>query len=56
MPLGGSERMCWEAVGVLGEWAGAVAVTATLVYLAIQVRHRILDFAVEQSGREATSN
>jgi len=36
--LGGSDSMNWEAIGALGEWAGALAVIATLVYLAIQVR------------------
>jgi hypothetical protein len=31
--------MNWEAIGAIGEWFGAVAVLATLVYLAVQVRH-----------------
>ena len=31
--------MNWEALGALGELAGAIAVIATLVYLAVQVRY-----------------
>ena len=31
----------WEAIGALGEIVGAVAVIATLVYLAIQIRQVI---------------
>ena len=31
--------MNWEAIGAVGELVGGVAVIATLVYLAIQVRH-----------------
>ncbi len=30
--------MNWEIVGALGEWAGAIAVVATLFYLAMQIR------------------
>jgi hypothetical protein len=30
--------MTWDAIGALGEWAGALAVIATLIYLAIQIR------------------
>lgn len=30
--------MTWEAIGALGEWAGALTVVATLAYLAIQIR------------------
>ena len=30
--------MNWEAIGATGEVVGAVAVFATLVYLAIQIR------------------
>ncbi len=30
--------MNWEAVGVIGEWIGGVAVFATLLYLAIQIK------------------
>ena len=30
--------MTWDAIGALGEWAGAMAVIATLIYLAIQIR------------------
>jgi len=31
--------MNWEAVGAISEFLGAVAVLATLLYLAVQVRH-----------------
>ena len=31
--------MNWEAISAIGEWIGAIAVIATLIYLAIQVRH-----------------
>ena len=30
--------MSWDAIGAMGEWAGAVAVVVTLFYLAMQVR------------------
>jgi ABC-type molybdate transport system permease subunit len=30
--------MNWEAIGVAGEIIGAIAVLATLIYLAVQVR------------------
>lgn len=30
--------MDWEAIGATGEWAGAIAVVASLIYLATQVR------------------
>ena len=30
--------MNWEVIGATGEWAGALAVVITLVYLAIQIR------------------
>ncbi len=30
--------MNWEAIGALGEWVGALAVLATLAYLALQVK------------------
>ena len=30
--------MNWDAIGAIGEWAGAVAVVVTLFYLAMQVR------------------
>ena len=30
--------MNWDAVGALGEWVGALAVLATLVYLAVQIK------------------
>jgi len=38
--------MNWEAVGAIGEIFGAVAVLATLVYLAKQIRHKYMQ--VEQ--------
>lgn len=31
--------MNWDAIGAVGEVLGAVAVIATLAYLAVQVRH-----------------
>ncbi len=31
--------MNWDAIGATGEWAGAIAVVASLIYLATQVRH-----------------
>ena len=31
--------MNWEAIGAVGEVGGAIAVVATLVYLAAQIRH-----------------
>jgi len=31
--------MNWDAIGAIGELIGAIAVFATLVYLAVQVRH-----------------
>ena len=31
--------MNWEAIGAVGEVAGAIAVVVTLIYLGIQVRH-----------------
>jgi hypothetical protein len=31
--------MNWEAIGAVGEILGAIAVVATLIYLAIQIRH-----------------
>jgi len=30
--------MNWDAIGATGEWAGAIAVVATLGYLAVQIR------------------
>lgn len=37
--------MNWEAIGAVGEMIGAVAVIATLIFLALQVRHgsRMID-------------
>lgn len=34
--------MNWEAVGAIGEVAGAIAVIATLLYLSVQIRHNVL--------------
>ncbi len=31
--------MNWDAIGATGEWAGAIAVVATLLYLGTQIRH-----------------
>jgi hypothetical protein len=31
--------MNWEAIGAVGEVAGAIGVIATLGYLAVQIRH-----------------
>ena len=31
--------MNWEAIGAVGEVGGAIAVVATLAYLAAQIRH-----------------
>ena len=31
--------MNWDAIGATGEWAGALAVVTSLIYLAIQVSH-----------------
>ena len=33
--------MNWDAIGTIAEIIGAVAVVATLVYLAVQIRHGI---------------
>ena len=33
--------MNWEAAGAIGEIIGAIAVFATLIYLAIQIRHTL---------------
>jgi hypothetical protein len=39
--------MDWDAVGAMGELAGAVGVIASLVYLATQIRHNTRASAVE---------
>jgi len=31
--------MNWEAIGAIGEVAGAMVVVATLIYLSVQLRH-----------------
>ena len=33
--------MSWEAISAIGEIVGAIAVVATLFYIAIQIRHSI---------------
>jgi hypothetical protein len=35
----GAQNMNWEAIGAIGEVVGAIAVVATLGYLAVQTRH-----------------
>lgn len=51
------DSMNWEAIGALGEGAGALAVIATLVYLAIQVSQNFDSIRataeLEASGRFA---
>ena len=41
--------MNWEALGAIGEIVGAIAVIATLGYLAVQIRHN--SRSVEASTR-----
>lgn len=43
--------MHWDALGAIGEIIGALAVIATLVYLAVQVKHS--KAAVEENTRTA---
>ncbi len=31
--------MNWDMIGATGEWAGAIAVVATLIYLSSQIKH-----------------
>jgi len=39
--------MDWDAIGAMGEIVGAIAVVATLGYLAVQIRHNTRASAVE---------
>jgi len=45
--------MNWDAIGAVGEVLGAIAVVATLLYLASQTRHTRL--AVESAGNIGTA-
>ena len=49
--------MNWEAIGAVGELAGGVAVIATLIYLALQIRqtNKINASSVRQSVYEYTA-
>ena len=48
----------WNAVGAISEFVGAIAVVATLIYLAVQIRQntRLMRSTVKQSLTEATQN
>jgi len=50
--------MDWNAIGAVGEMVGAIAVVATLVYLAIQIRHssRQTETQIEQNQYQQWSN
>lgn len=37
--VSGANRVNWDAIGAIAEAVGAIGVLATLVYLAVQVRH-----------------
>lgn len=45
------EEMDWNAIGAMGEILGAIAVVATLGYLAVQTRHSVA--ATQASTRQA---
>jgi hypothetical protein len=45
--------MNWEAIGAIGEIVGAVAVVATLIYLANQIR--VAGTAAESAGSYASA-
>ena len=49
--------MNWEALGAIGEVVGALAVIATLIYLALQMRqnNRLLENSLATSTRESTN-
>lgn len=49
--------MNWDALGAVGELAGAVAVFATLIYLAVQLRQnsRLVKSSIAASTRESTN-
>ena len=36
--------MNWDMIGATGEWAGAIAVVATLIYLSNQIKHARLAY------------
>ena len=44
----------WEAIGAVGEVGGAVAVVATLIYLAVQIRQNTRGL-LEAASRETTA-
>ena len=48
--------MNWEALGALAEFAGAIGVIATLVYLSMQIRHstRMMRVTVKQEQTSIT--
>ena len=46
--------MNWDAVGATGEWAGAIAVVVSLVYLAIQIRQNSRHLA--ETAKRATQS
>jgi len=49
--------MNWDAIGAVGEVGGAIAVVATLVYLARQIRHSAeANIASTQFGIQAEFN
>lgn len=47
--------MNWEAIGAVGELVGALAVVASLVYLALQIRHsaRLAQVQIDQAEAAA---
>ena len=47
--------MNWDALGAIGEIIGAVAVVATLGYLAIQIRHSV-DLAEAEAFKSSTQD
>ena len=47
--------MNWEAVGAVGEVGGAIAVVATLGYLAVQIRQNTAQVRVQTDFLEATT-
>ena len=46
--------MNWDAIGAIGEIVGAIAVVATLAYLAIQTRHSAAEYGVCQAVADVT--
>lgn len=57
-----AEAVNWDAIGAVGEILGAIAVVATLGYLAIQTRHNVAATqtntrqAILDSGQQFLSN